>query len=114
MNATELRYRNQFLAPLEAQGAVVEREPKLHLAHRCDYSPDFGVTFPDGRVEYHEVKGAWYGKAAYGEDGWLKFKFAAALYRDAVFVFAKLSKGQWAIQRWRDGAPVKEAKGKKR
>lgn len=95
-------------------GAVVEFEPCLTFpVSRCKYSPDFGVTFPDGRVEYHEVKGDWYGKKGYGEDGWIKFKCAGAFFPEPVFVFAKLVKGQWSVQRWRGGYPIKEPKGRK-
>ncbi|SDU13621.1 hypothetical protein SAMN05444156_2174 [Verrucomicrobium sp. GAS474] len=46
---------------------------KLRLAYNTTYTPDFEVTMPDGRTEFHEVKGG------YIYDGALdKFKMAAA------------------------------------
>jgi len=51
--------------------------------HVCNYFIDFEVTLPDGRIEFHEVKG-------FETDVWrLKWKLSQAVYPDRTFVLVK-------------------------
>jgi len=76
MNKTEKEYHFHLLA-LQLAGKIVryDFEPeRLRLANNTFYSPDFRVIFPDGSVEFHEVKGYW------RDDARVKIKVAAELH----------------------------------
>lgn len=49
------------------------------LKHKCTYTPDFVVRYPDGHIEYHEVKGFM------REDAAVKVKLAAAQHPECPF-----------------------------
>ncbi len=56
------------------------------------YTPDFLITFPDGKMRYVEVKGYAH------EDSILKFEFAAAQWPEYEFVMVGWSKKDgWEI-----------------
>jgi len=56
---------------------------RINDTHIANYYVDFRVLFPDGKVEYHEVKG-------YETDVWkLKWKMALAIYGKEKFVLIK-------------------------
>lgn len=58
---------------------------------------------PDGRMEYHEVKGAFH-----YDDAAVKFKCASSLNPEALFVWAKLMKdNNWKVRYWMGGEVVK-------
>ena len=64
-----------------------ERQVKISLdigdVHIANYFIDFKVFFEDGRIEYHEVKGA-------ETDVWrMKWKLSKALYPDYNFIKLK-------------------------
>ena len=65
----------------------VERQYKISLdvnnVHIANYYMDFKVELPDGRIEYHEVKGA---ETALWR---MKWRLAKALNPDIVFVLVK-------------------------
>lgn len=85
MNKTERRYADN-LEMKRLAGAIVrwEYEPeKFELAYRCMYTPDFRVIFPDGKIEYHEVKGFMRDDAA------VKIKVAARMFPHYRFVVVK-------------------------
>lgn len=91
MNATEKRYADVLDAEKKA-GDVLEWwfEPfSLRLAPSTYYRPDFLVMRSTGRVELHEVKGAYV-----QEDAWIKTKVAAAMYPFPVIV------AQWLKKQW--------------
>lgn len=89
----EYRYDSQMEARYAVQldnrimaGEIkeVKRQHKLSLdidgQHIANYYVDFRVTYPDGREEYHEVKG-------YPTPEWqLKWKMAQAIYGKQKFV----------------------------
>lgn len=55
----------------------------LNGVHICNYFIDFKVTYADGHVEYHEVKG-------FETDVWrIKWKLSRAIYPDYIFVLIK-------------------------
>lgn len=103
-NATEAEYARLFLGPQRLLGEIerYEFEPetlalsvRLPKRNRCTYCPDYRVTLPDGRVEYHEVKGFL------EEDAWVKFKWACEKYPQFAFVMAtRQRKGKWRIQKF--------------
>jgi len=56
---------------------------RINDTHIANYFVDFEVVFPDGRIEYHEVKG-------YETALWkLKWKMAIAIYGKEKFVLVK-------------------------
>lgn len=64
-----------------------ERQFKIEIRvngeHICFYFIDFKVIYPDGRVEYHEVKGM-------ATDLWrLKWRLVKALYPDWKFILIR-------------------------
>ncbi len=107
-NLTEGRYA-ELLEIGRIDGAIAryEYEPRtfplsrsMPPVYRCEYTPDYGVELPDGRLEYHEVKGGHI-----REDSWIKFKWAVDLYPQYTFVLARRRKdGSWAIERFRGRA----------
>lgn len=65
-------YQRQFKLSLDMEGK-----------HICNYYVDFKVELPDGRIEYHEVKG-------WPTPEWqLKWKMAQAIYGTEKFVLIK-------------------------
>lgn len=62
---------------------------KLRLAKATTYTPDFVVVLPDGRVEFHEVKGFW------RDDARVKIKVAAELFPWARFVVVTRKHGEF-------------------
>jgi hypothetical protein len=60
------------------------------LAKRTSYCPDFLVVTRDGRIEFHEVKGAhaW-------EDSIVKLKVVAAMFPMFRFVLVTRPDGAW-------------------
>lgn len=106
MNRGEAAYA-QHLEALRLAGrlrAWQYEPPKLRLALRTFYTPDFQVVTASGKVEYHEVKGRK-GKGFYArEDAMIKLKVAAERYRDATFFICWPAKGKgagWMFQRVR-------------
>jgi hypothetical protein len=101
-NATELEYARLFLEPRRLMGEIVryEYEPdtlalseRLPKKNRCSFTPDWKVTFPDGAVEYHEVKGFM------EADAYIKLKWAIERHPQFVFILAtRQRKGRWRIQ----------------
>lgn len=59
------------------------------LADDCRYTPDFQVVYPDGLVEYHEVKGFW------EDDALAKIKVAATSFPEFTFRAFHKKSGQW-------------------
>ena len=56
---------------------------RIYWEHVANYFVDFAVEYPDGRIEYHEVKG-------YETALWkLKWKMAIAIYGKDKFVLIK-------------------------
>ena len=97
MNSLEQQYA-LHLDLLQHAGEIAawKFEPdKFRLAYRCYYTPDFKVTFPDGRVEYHEVKGYW------REDARIKIKVAAAAFTQFQFVGVQLVDHLWQFERFK-------------
>ena len=92
----ETRYDSQKEANYAAQldwrkkaGEIAEikKQHKLSIdidgVHICNYYVDFMVTYPDGRIEYHEVKG-------FATAEWmLKWKLAQVIYGKEKFVLIK-------------------------
>ena len=68
---------------------------KLRIAVGCWYIPDFAVEFPDGRMEFHEVKGAFiFSKAL------TKPKAAAEMFPQRFWLAQKARKkdgGEWTV-----------------
>lgn len=55
----------------------------LNGKHICKYYVDFKVVYPDGKEEFHEVKG-------FETDVWkLKWKMALAIYGEDRFILIK-------------------------
>ena len=84
----EARYAEQLEWRKKA-GEIKEIIPQFCLRldvdghHICKYYVDFKVVYPDGRVEFHEVKG-------FSTDVFrLKWKLACAIYGEENFVLIK-------------------------
>ena len=96
INKTEAEYLARLTA-LKRAGEILEiyghQSIKFQIGERCFYSPDFPVMTPTG-LEMHEVKGGhvW-------EDGQIKFKAAATIYRFCRWVWAQKIHGEWRIER---------------
>jgi hypothetical protein len=100
MNKTERSYANR-LELLQRDGKVHQywyESHKVKLADRTWYSPDFMVQFPDGTVEFHEVKGFW------EDDARVKVKVAARLFPFTVRCFTK-RKGEWVEETFGEEGP---------
>jgi hypothetical protein len=90
MNKLEKSYA-EYLEQRKLIGEVALvrfEQHKLKLADRTFYTPDFGVVFPDGLMEFHEVKGFW------EEDARLKIKVAAEQFPEYLFIGVKWDKRQ--------------------
>ncbi len=83
------------LAMLHASGAITgwayETET-LRAKGGTKYTPDFWVSFPDGREEYHEVKGHLRSRDA------VRMRECAAVSPLPVLVVSK-RRGAWAVVR---------------
>jgi hypothetical protein len=64
----------------------------LRLADRCRYTPDWAVVHPDGRVEFHEVKGAYVFPKSL-----VKPRLAAVQFPQHLFILAQKLKSGWEI-----------------
>ena len=65
----------------------------LKLAPDTRYTPDFAVVFENGRVDFHEVKGAFVFAKALN-----KPKVAAAMFPQHKFFLAQKSQAGWKIK----------------
>lgn len=94
MNKTEALYANELRLREQASEIVWYRfeSLKLRLADKTWYCPDFLVVFPDGRMEFHEVKGFW------RDDARVKIKVAAEQYPMFRFIAVSRKKGGWQIE----------------
>lgn len=70
-------------------GEIKEWEPqhkidiRVNGVHIANYYIDFKITFTDGHVEYHEVKG-------YETDVWrMKWRLSQAMFPDYTFILVK-------------------------
>lgn len=91
MNKTEREYYNKLLVLYDASEIKWEGYV-LRLANRATYCPDFAVSFPDGRIEFHEVKGAYIFPKAL-----VKLRIAAELFPHRFFLAQKKKTG-WEVQ----------------
>lgn len=90
MNRTEREY-SMILSRKFPTANIRYEGYSLKLAEGCRYIPDFAVELQDGRLEFHEVKGAFiFSKAL------TKPKTAAELFPQR-FVLAQKIKGEWHI-----------------
>jgi hypothetical protein len=90
MNRTEAEYERILKAQFPDSNVRYESYT-LKLAEGCRYTPDFAVEHKDGRLEFHEVKGAFiFSKAL------TKPRTAAELFPQK-FVLAQKIKGQWIV-----------------
>lgn len=91
INKTESEY-GRMLAAQYPQANIRYEGYTLKLADRCRYSPDFAVEFPSGKIEFHEVKGAFiFSKAL------TKPKAAAEIFPQRFVLAQKLKGGEWRI-----------------
>ncbi len=95
MNRTEAQYLTHLETLLHAGtvAAFYFEKVKLRLAEKTYYTPDFLVVLPDGRIEFHEVKGFW------RDDARVKFKVAAEQFPWFRFVAVTRPKiGGWNFE----------------
>lgn len=100
MNKTEARYADR-LKLLKISGDIRDfwfERLTLKIGDDCRYTPDFMIVTDLGRIELHEVKGAFV-----RDDARVKLKVAAEMFPQFQFVFCQLVKGNWIVQ------PVKRA-----
>lgn len=94
MNKTESEYA-QMLEVSKRSGQIAwwAFEPfKIRLADRTFYDIDFGVMRADGRLEVHEVKGAYI-----TDDAMVKLKVAAQHF-PAQFFLCQKKQGAWKVE----------------
>lgn len=90
INKTEAEY-GEMLKRQYPSATLRYEAYTLKLADGCRYTPDWAVEFPDGRLEFHEVKGAFiFAKAL------VKPRTAAELFPQR-FVLAQKRQGAWEI-----------------
>lgn len=81
-SAVEHRYQahlERLLAAREISYYMPQPEP-IELANRCCYTTDFEVGYPDGHLEWHEIKGRKGNRPWFHDDGArVKTKVAARL-----------------------------------
>jgi len=113
MNKTEALYRDRLeLMLLAGEILAYDYEPeRLKLAYKTYYIPDFRVIYPDGRLEFVEVKAATkHGKALFTEMSKCKIKIAAELHWMYRFVGAyllpKAAGGGWKFEHFNEGDEV--------
>lgn len=89
---TEQRYAQDVLAVWAHDGAIVRwryEAVRLQLAPQTTLTPDFLLTLPDGRMQFHEVKGFA------REDAMVKLKIAARLWPEYLFYLVRWHRGSW-------------------
>lgn len=106
MNKTELDYQATLALRMlagEVQSCYFEAVA-FKLAPDVRYTPDFMVIMPDGRIEFHEVKGTTRSKAT-GEakpyvqdDARVKFRVAAEIFYQFRFAVAYKVNGAWRVE----------------
>jgi len=95
---TEATYA-AFLDALIRSGEILNwryEAVTLRLGDRVRFTPDFRVEDREGRIELHEVKGAYT-----REDARVKLQVAATLFPEYRFQLCTYSKGNWTIARVR-------------
>lgn len=93
MNRTE----REYFGMLKAQFPTAEigwEKYILRMADRCTYSPDFSLCFPDGRLEFHEVKGGYIFPKAL-----VKLRIAAELFGHDFYLAQKRPKSGWHVEK---------------
>ena len=93
MNKTDRAYA-QWLEVMRQAGAILrwDYEPeKLRLADLTYYTPDFRVIYPDGTVEFHEVKGF------VRDDAMVKIKVAAEQHPYKFVMVRRVKGGRWEV-----------------
>ena len=103
MNSLEARYA-LLLAGQQRRGTILcwLFEPiTFRLADKTRYTPDFMVQYPDGLIEFAEVKGFW------RDDARVKWKVVAEQFPQFVFAAVqernKKAGGGWRIEYARKG-----------
>ena len=99
MNTYERAYAEQVLEPQKIAGEITAywfERFTLKLADDCRYTPDFLIQFPEGTLEFREVKGHW------EDDALVKIKVAAEMWPIFTFVaihrIPKKDGGGWKIR----------------
>src|SRR5574343_799955 len=91
---------SQFLETMRISGVIArwDYEPEsLRLAGATHYIPDFRVILPDGRIEFHEVKGRL------RKEGNTKIKVAADQHPYRFFMIMKQrDAGRSHVGQWVD------------
>lgn len=65
----------------------------LKLGDNCRYTPDLAVVHPDGKIDFHEVKGGFiFEKAMY------KPRMAASEFPHHKFFLAQKKQGEWIVK----------------
>ena len=93
MSDLETLYLEDVVKPLLTAGVIVHyayERLKLKLAPKTYYTPDFAMILPDGRTEYHEIKGR-----KRHDDSMVKFKTAADLFPFYAFKMVVFRDKQW-------------------
>lgn len=91
MNKTEAAYAIE-LDWLKREGAIAGywfESIKFKLARKTTYTPDFCVLFPDGRIQFVEIKGFLRDDAA------IKFKLAREKFPQWEFIMLRKVKREW-------------------
>ena len=92
-NKTERAYA-QHLEFHRVAGDILrwDFEPeKLRLADLTYYTPDFRVIYPDGTIEFHEVKGFM------RDDAMVKIKVAAEQHPYRFVMVRRAKGGKWDV-----------------
>ncbi len=93
-SALEARYAAEVLTPLHHTKGIAgwwHPAPKLFLAEKTFYTPDF-LVWRSGWLECHEVKGYW------REDARVKIKVAAEHYPCLRFLAVEHAGGRWRTE----------------
>lgn len=95
-NKTEQEYRRLYLDASERDGSVVRFQPfRVYLSNGHSYRPDWGVFWPNGAIECHEVKGGH----IRSRDSRILFDTARANFPWWSWVWAqKQAGGVWKVQ----------------
>lgn len=99
MNTYEREYAEQVLDKQQQVGEITTywfERFTLKIADDCRYTCDFLVQFPDGTLEFREVKGHW------EDDALVKIKVAAEMFPIFSFIaiqrLTKKAGGGWKIR----------------
>lgn len=98
MNKWEARYGAEILSPRVTAGELIGysyEAIKLRLADKTWYTPDYCAWDEYERTEVHEVKGHWESRDR------VRWKVAAEMYPNILFVAATIIKGQWEFEYYR-------------